>query len=402
MSDLMQIIKGASFEHPAKTHSFTEVCEGLECEISRGNVFVSEHPEYPNLKIYKYTKHCMMEREWSIWSMAARGLILDHDAKKVIATPFIKFFNYGEIFDNPSIFYTQEFIVTEKMDGSLGIMFYYDSKWMVATAGSFVSEQAVWATEWIHNNLNLEKIDTNNTYLFEIIYSDNKLVVDYDFEGLTLLAIVDPFGLEYPYSSLVHEASYLGVPIVGAQPFTSIKEIIKSAKLLEETQEGFVVRFQNGVRLKIKGEKYLRIFRAIEGVTPIAIWDMMLNGDDAQLVANNLPEEVQEDYWQIYRILTKQLLNFIGEIEIMYQNTSHLSDKQLGEYMAMHPEAFDGGDFENAKNYIFHMRHGKFYPELNEVGSHMRRNIFRNIRPNDNRLEGYTPTSAMNRFRTAS
>ena len=75
-------------------------------------------------------------------TLAARGLILDHAARRIVATPFPKFFNAGErdgtIPDLP-------FETTEKLDGSLIIIFHHRGRWRTATTGAFDSDQAVWA-----------------------------------------------------------------------------------------------------------------------------------------------------------------------------------------------------------------------------------------------------------------
>jgi RNA ligase len=57
------------------------------------------------------------------------------------------------------------------MDGSLIILFYYKPrmKWIVASRGSFISEQALEAQKML-NITDYEKLNKECTYLFEIIY----------------------------------------------------------------------------------------------------------------------------------------------------------------------------------------------------------------------------------------
>ncbi|MGL1080507.1 RNA ligase, partial [Vibrio parahaemolyticus] len=79
---------------------------------------------------------------WDPVTTAARGLILDLEDRRIVATPFPKFFNAGErgepIPDLP-------FIATEKLDGSLIIIFHHRGRWRTATKGAFASAQAQWA-----------------------------------------------------------------------------------------------------------------------------------------------------------------------------------------------------------------------------------------------------------------
>ncbi len=74
--------------------------------------------------------------------------------------------------------------------------------------------------------------------------------------------------------------------------------------------------------------------------------------------------------------------------------------KELGLFMGQHPEEFAGCEFKTSKGYIFTMRSGKFYEKLNDLDPKklMRRRLFAAFKPKANYLEGYTPSSVMNRF----
>ena len=60
---------------------------------------------------------------------------------------------------------TSEFDVYEKMDGSLIIIFWYDGGWVVASRGSFTSEQAVAAKRIFFDELD-HNFSIGITYLF--------------------------------------------------------------------------------------------------------------------------------------------------------------------------------------------------------------------------------------------
>ncbi len=133
--------------------------------VERGLLQYQVHPEYPNLKIYNYTPKTQYEKLWDDVTLVCRGLVMDGDV--VVAKPFPKFFNMEELSDNEIP--NESFEVFEKMDGSCIICFFYDNKWICATRGSFTSQQAIKANEML-KNYPVEKLDTKNTYLFEIIY----------------------------------------------------------------------------------------------------------------------------------------------------------------------------------------------------------------------------------------
>jgi RNA ligase len=47
---------------------------------------------------------------------------------------------------------------------------------------------------------------------------------------------------------------------------------------LFDGEEGVVVRFASGLRLKLKREEYVRLHRLVTGLTPRRIWEMLKDG----------------------------------------------------------------------------------------------------------------------------
>ena len=124
-----------------------------------------KHPTL-DLYIYNYTHKTQFERYWNEWTLMCRGLILDGEGN-VISRPFGKFFNESEPeFVAPE---NEAFEIFEKLDGSFGQAFYYANQWIVASRGSFTSEQAEEAYK-IFQTYDYDKLDKSLTYIFEIIY----------------------------------------------------------------------------------------------------------------------------------------------------------------------------------------------------------------------------------------
>lgn len=121
------------------------------------------HPTLP-LIIWNYSQATQYEGKWDEITLQCRGLVTD-DKGNVVARPFKKFFNMEEGKHTP----TKEFEVYEKMDGSLIIIFWYDGGWVVASRGSFTSEQAIKGRELL-DKYDLDELDKDKTYCFEIIY----------------------------------------------------------------------------------------------------------------------------------------------------------------------------------------------------------------------------------------
>lgn len=148
--------------------------EILNTYIGNKLIEASKHPEY-DIWILNYTRYTQFEQKWDEYTMACRGLVVDKDGN-IIARPFQKFRNYDE-YDPSEIDMSQDYEIFEKIDGSLIILFYYEQKgeWLIASRGSFISEQALEAKKMleakkIHNPDIFNFLDKKKTYLFEIIY----------------------------------------------------------------------------------------------------------------------------------------------------------------------------------------------------------------------------------------
>ena len=115
-------------------------------------------------------------------------MVVDEDGQ-IIARPLPTFFNLSEITGWDEL-QEQEYELYKKIDGSLIIMFHYKGKRIFCTCGSFCSDQALKAEEIFNKKYSDQDVMRECTYCFEIIYPENKIVVDYDeTEDLFLLSI---------------------------------------------------------------------------------------------------------------------------------------------------------------------------------------------------------------------
>ena len=221
--------------------------ETLHKYQSDGLLYSQTHPTLP-LTIWNYTEKVQYQGLWDEVTLQCRGLVTD-DKGNVVARPFRKFFNVEEGKHTP----TSEFEVYEKMDGSLIIVFWYDGAWVGASRGSFTSKQAFVASLIFFGKLN-HNFSTGMTYLFEFTASWNRIVVDYGEEdNLTLLgAIRTDDGTEATYEQLEVIAQGANCDVVKRYDGISDYSLLKG--MVEDNHEGFVVRFSNGDRMKVKGD----------------------------------------------------------------------------------------------------------------------------------------------------
>ena len=365
-----------SQQHPAARMPFDELIAGLRAEVQNRNV--TEKRDGP-LSLFTYTNQCTYSKAWNPFTLSARGLILDTEAKRVAAYPFPKFFNYGETEWRPDP--AMPFTVTEKLDGSLGIVFHNNGRWRVATKGSFFSEQAQWAERWLAGKE--APLVPGFTYLFEIIYPENRIVVPYSFSGMVLLSAYNPDGWEIARVKLPDGFRKVGLAAEGA----SIDDLLAAAKSLKADKEGFVVRWGDGHRVKIKGDEYCRLHRLISGVTPLAVWEAMLAQDDTEKIRMDLPEEFRKDVDSILSLLSTRLGSIVEDVERARERFAGSTDKEVGISLASLPD--------HVRALVFQARKRGASWATDPM---TRRKLFSFIRPDANHLPGYTPSSAMNRF----
>ena len=250
--------------------------------MAEGYVRKQKHPE-ENLWIYNYTAKAQYERVWNEVTIQCRGLILD-EHYQVVARPFQKFFNLGE--QENQLIPNEPFDVYEKMDGSLGILYWVNGEAFIATRGSFSSEQSVVANRILREQYGhvLDALSQDKTYLFEIIYPENRIVVDYgDLQDLVLLAIID---IQTGKDQALED---IGFPL--AKRHDGINDLDYLKSLEEDEGEGFVIKFKSDLRYKIKFAEYVRIHRIITQVSSLSIWAYLSTGQSFEDILEQVPDE---------------------------------------------------------------------------------------------------------------
>lgn len=276
--------------------------EALKALEAQGYLHAQKHPQ-EELYIYNYAPKTQYEAYWNEITLQCRGLILTAQGA-VVARPFPKFFNLGERIDQ--VVPDEPFEVYEKMDGSLGILYHWNGKWSMATRGSFGSEQAQRAQKILNTRYAgvLQTLDQDCTYLMEIIYPENRIVVNYGaVEDLVLLAIMDnATAAEKPLADI-------GFPLV--KRYDGVRDIHQLGTQQEDNKEGFVVRFKSGLRLKIKFEEYVRIHRIVTQVSNVSLWECLK--DKKSL--DDFLERVPDEFYQWVKRTHAEFLDAYAKVE---------------------------------------------------------------------------------------
>lgn len=248
------------------------------------------------LVLFNYTDKTTFEKAWDEVTLNARGTVYEIETGKVVAFAFPKIFNFEELPTEKrnEILNERYFDVFEKADGSLGIIYFYDGEWRVNTRGSFTSDQAIKGKELL-KKYDLFNIPENSTLLCEIIYPENRIILDYgDTEELVLLGSYDN---EFLVEKIVMIPN--GMRMAESYHFSTIDELIEKQLSLGSDDEGFVVRLQSGERVKFKSKEYLKLAKILSNMTPLSLWEVMKNGIVDKEYLSQLPEEFRTDVDEI-------------------------------------------------------------------------------------------------------
>lgn len=270
-----------------------------------GLITIRKHPVL-DLEICNYTPRTQYDNLWDDYTRMCRGLILDSE-HNILSKPFSKFFNLNETPETSMANLPAEVpLITEKLDGVLGILYPEKQIPAIASRGSFESEFAVWATDWIRKKaFLLDDFKQGYTYCFEIIYPNSKMVVDY--KGRSELVLLAVLSNENHYElNHIQEAVELGFSYAKEFHFDNLNQ---AEKYLVEAQgineEGFVCRYSNGLRLKLKSEDYRRLHKILTGFSAKDVWEALRQGKTVDDLLNIVPDEfyqwvkkIESELWQ--------------------------------------------------------------------------------------------------------
>jgi len=260
------------------------------------------HPS-KDLLIWNYAETVQLHGPWDAVTTKARGLVTNSNGD-ITAHSFLKFHNIEQNMHTP----TAEYIVYEKMDGSLGILFWHDGEWIICSRGSFTSDQAQMARQILESSAKgycLDALDKTIAYSFEIIYPENRIVVDYGTRvDLVFLAAFAKDGTEVDCDAMMQDAGFTVVT-----KYHSVGDAYTALKTKSlPNMEGYVVRFTNGDRVKIKFAEYLQLHKIVTNINALTVWEMFTTGKPVNEQLELVPDEFQRWVHDKYAHFEKQYL----------------------------------------------------------------------------------------------
>lgn len=197
-----------------------------------------------------------------------RGLIIDNNIKPV-CVPFFKFGNYGEGY-TPEIDW-ESVSVQEKVDGSLIKVWNYNDSWRVSTNGTinayhcdigqvdalkincpFKTFGELFDRALSNSGLELNTLNKNYTYMFELVSPYNKVVIPYNEIAIYHIGTRDNTTLEELDIDI-------GVKKPKRYPLKSLQDCISATEKMGYDEEGYVVVDKNWNRVKIKSPSYVAV-----------------------------------------------------------------------------------------------------------------------------------------------
>lgn len=303
----------------------------------RGLVYNQIHPTLP-LTIWNYTPETQYGEHWDEITLACRGLVTD-DKGDIVAKGFSKFFNMEE----EKHVATNDFEIFEKLDGSLILVFWYAGQMIVASRGSFTSDYAMEAKRLLDEKYPSFKAFAypNTTYCFELIGFE-QVVVSYPESDLVLTGrfekdFDDVWNEINMYSS---ESLYLSkvklVKRFDGLDWANVKQLNWA------NSEGFVVRFSNGQRMKIKFEDYIKLHRSMTNLSTRGIWEALVAGEPVSSILGDVPDEFYGKVHEYETMLKNQYekLESINSVLFIGLSSKGYSRKEFAArvYELTHPE----------------------------------------------------------------
>jgi len=257
------------------------------------------------LYIFCYAPKAQYEKNWTYETLAMRGMVLGREGE-VIGPCLPKFFNLAEVeatkpWNLPK---DEPYEIFEKLDGSYLTTFFnpYENKWQHATKCSFDNEYIDAAYKFLSPAQLDVFLPLTNLALTSEIRVDNdpmRRVTDCDpgLYGITSWRLDFDECLELDWDVTQYLYAILGLKTV--KKFDSSLEHHLDTFAHDKDTEGYVVKFKNGLRTKLKTTWYLQLNRLLEDFSPTktrqTIKDYLVGNDFTLDWVKYLPDELWEE-----------------------------------------------------------------------------------------------------------
>jgi len=206
-----------------------------------------------------------------------RGLLFYPDGR-IMSRRLHKFFNVNERDETAAhrIDLGKQHVILEKLDGSMITPVFTASgiRWGTKMG---ITEVSMQAEEFVARNPQYEQFARmcvekfNFTPIFEWCSRKQRIVVDYPEDRLVLIAVRETVTGKYFSLRWMQEyGEMFGIEVVRAYAGTTenMEHLIAETRAMEDA-EGWIIRFDDGQMLKVKGDWYVRIHKTKDNL----IWE---------------------------------------------------------------------------------------------------------------------------------
>lgn len=258
-----------------------------------GYISIKKHPQLP-LTIFNYTHKTQFDNFWNEYTEMCRGLIIDDDLN-IVSNSFPKFFNIGQ---KKEILPSMKPMICEKLDGSLGVQYIHEGSFGVASRGNFESDVAKFADAWLKERFTVDDFNPEWTYLYEVVFPENRIVVDYKGRSeLVLIGVRDSHtGAEMDFKSEAHRLGLNHAKVFDMSLYEAVEKVLN---MNGEEEEGYVLKYPCGYMAKLKSSDYTMKNRFVWTFNVDFVRRKIVKGQFEEML-----EEVPDEYYpKVYEML---------------------------------------------------------------------------------------------------
>ena len=312
--------------------------------------------EDEDLVQYNYSEYCNNNGLWDEITMFNRGNIYEKSTGNLIARAMPKFLNLGQLPEQKQkeLMLKPKFNLTEKMDGCLGILYMYKGEIRCNSRGSFDNYVTDKIKQLLPKYSMLKTILKHNTLNVEVISPVTKIICNYgDTEDLYLITAYsnNPEIGELNYNEISLMAQVMRMPVV-KEYHMSWNNLLKFQKESNWEQEGYVVRFPNNERVKIKSEDYLKVAAFKRNLNKHTLWKIWKNDlkqrseiDHVKEYMLSCPDELYPTATKYIEELQKELQKERENVILLAEQLKDKTNKEVGLYFKENKSKYSGAVF---------------------------------------------------------
>jgi T4 RnlA family RNA ligase len=278
------------------------------------NYMFACHTTFPDPMLYSGSKHRLM-----VLRRDCRGIKFDIDTGDVVAKPYHKFFGVNQLPETQSsvIDWSQPHLILDKLDGSLITSFKHPQngwQWHTKMGATDVAKPVHDAVGEAYRPFCEAMREAGLTNIFEWCSRKQRIVIDYPVDQLILTGIRHNVSGQYvSYPDMVELGERFGIPVVRALEGTAenIQQFLDETADIEDA-EGFVIRFETGHAVKVKGLWYSRLHNTKDILSlEKNVWSLLLHDmmDDAKAFMDDKDRANVDDFsFEFLRRLQKTAL----------------------------------------------------------------------------------------------